>query len=87
MRLLSLLSLSLLLHPIWALVTLQTIRNLTTLTDEAKDRVVESGAVVVDQMARILGGQVMLGGGEEGEEGEVEDVSFDLTLRFALNWR
>jgi len=73
MRFLSLLALSLVLQPILGLVTLQTIRNLTTLTDECKERVVESGAVVVDQMARILGGQVVLAGGEEGE---VEDVSF-----------
>jgi len=71
MRFLSLITLSLVLQPIFGLVTLQTIRNLTALTDECKERIVESG-VVVDQMARILG-QVVFGGQDEGE---VEDVSF-----------
>ncbi len=58
-------------------MTLDTIRNLTKVTDECKERVVESGGVVVDAMVRGLGGirvgagQVVLGGGEE----EVEDVS------------
>lgn len=60
----------------WALITLDTIRNLTKVTDECKERVVESGGVVVDAMVRGLGGisagQVVLGGGDE----EVEDVSF-----------
>lgn len=60
----------------WGLVTLDTIRNLTEVTDECKERVVESG-VVVDAMVRGMGGdgaggQVVFGGGEE----EVEDVSF-----------
>lgn len=60
----------------WGLVTLDTIRNLTKVTDECKERVVESGGVV-DAMVRGLGGigvgegQVVFGGGEE-----VEDVSF-----------
>ncbi len=59
------------------MVTLGTIRNLTAVTDECKERIVESGSVVVDGMARVLGGvgagQVVLGGGDE----EVEDVSLD----------
>jgi hypothetical protein len=74
----------LLLQPISALVTLQTIRNLTTLTDECKDRIVESGNVMVDGMARVLGGvqvgQVVLDGG--GDEEEVEDVSCSYFLFF-----
>ena len=61
-------------------MTLATIRNLTAVTDECKDRIVESGGVVIDEMARVLGGlgvrggagQVVLNGGDE----EVEDVSF-----------
>jgi len=64
-----------LLHPVSGLVTLQTIRNLTAVTDECKERIVESGGVTVDGMARVLGGvggQVILGGGDEEE---VEDVS------------
>jgi hypothetical protein len=61
----------------WGLVTLDTIRNLTAVTDECKERIVESGNVVVEGMPRVLGGvgagQVVLGGGDE----EVEDVSFE----------
>ncbi len=34
----------------WGLVTLDTIRNLTKVTDECKGRIVESGGVVVDAM-------------------------------------
>jgi hypothetical protein len=77
MHFLSLITLSLVLQPIWCLVTLQTIRNLTALTDESKERIVESGTVVVDQLARVLGGQLVLGGGDEEE---VEDVSIDFFL-------
>ncbi|KAH8781530.1 hypothetical protein F5882DRAFT_406357 [Hyaloscypha sp. PMI_1271] len=66
-----LIALSLILQPIAGLVTLQTIRNLTTLTDECKDMIVDSGGVVVDELARVLGGgQVVLNSGEE----EVEDA-------------
>jgi uncharacterized protein GlcG (DUF336 family) len=71
---------SLILQPISGLVTLQTIRNLTAVTDECKERIVEGGGVVIDEMARVLGGlgvrggssQLVLNGGDE----EVEDVSF-----------
>lgn len=61
------------------LVTLQTIRNLTALTDEYKERIVESGNVMVDGMARVLGGagQVVLSGGD-GEE--VEDASIPFSV-------
>ena len=56
-------------------MTLQTIRNLTVLTDECKDMIVDSGGVVVDELARVLGGgQVVLNSDEE----EVEDVSSDI---------
>jgi hypothetical protein len=72
-----LVALSFFLQLSWGLVTLDTIRNLTTVTNECKERIVESGSVVVDGMARVLGGvgagQVVLGGGDE----EVEDVSLD----------
>jgi hypothetical protein len=64
-----------------ALVTLQTMRNLTVLTRECKEKIVGSGEVdggLVDEMARVLGGvggeQVLLRGGDE-DGGEVEDVS------------
>jgi hypothetical protein len=74
-------------HLTHALVTLQTIRNLTQATDESRERIVESGAVgdtegvvEIDEMARVLGGVGVGGGqavlGRDGEEGEVEDVSF-----------
>lgn len=78
-QLLITLSLVLLLQPISGLVTLQTIRNLTALTDECKERIVESGNVA-HGIAGMLGGfgrgagQVVFGGGE-GDGDEVEDVS------------
>jgi len=69
------------------LVTLQTIRNLTEVTDECRERILESwsGSVsggevegaVIDEMARVLGGvggQVVLT--VDGDKEEVEDVSF-----------
>jgi hypothetical protein len=68
------------------LVTLQTIRNLTGVTDECRERILESGGVsgnagevVIDEMARVLGG-VGVGGGQavlrgDGDGEEVEDVS------------
>ena len=67
------------------LVTLDAIRNLTAVTDECKGRIVESGSVVIDEMARVLGGigggagQVVLGGGDE----EVEDVSSTFSAFFS----
>jgi hypothetical protein len=66
-----LVALSFFLQLCWGLVTLDTIRNLTAVTDECKERIVESGSVVVEEMARMLGGvgagQMVLGGGDEGE--------------------
>jgi hypothetical protein len=80
-----LVALSIFLQLGWGLVTLDTIRNLTAVTDECKERIVQSGSVVVDEMARVLGGigagQVVLGGGDE----EVEDVSFYFFC-FLGNW-
>jgi hypothetical protein len=71
-----------------ALVTLQTITNLTEVTDQCRERIVQGGAVgnregvvEIDEMARVLGGiDGGLGGGQtvlrgEDDEGEVEDVS------------
>jgi hypothetical protein len=79
-----LVALSIFLQLCWGLVTLDTIRNLTAVTDECKERIVESGSVVVDEMARVLSGvgagQVVLGGGDE----EVEDVSLDFGLFLVL---
>jgi hypothetical protein len=69
-----------------ALLTLQTMRNLTEITEECRERIVGAELDVVgevDGMARVLMGvedQTVLRGGhdeDEGEdEGEVEDVSF-----------
>jgi hypothetical protein len=78
-----LIALSLILQPIAGLVTLQTTRNLTTLTDECKDMIVDSGGVVVDELARVLGGgQVVLNSGEE-----VEDVSSDVCSWDGYRWK
>jgi hypothetical protein len=75
-----LVALSFFLQLCWGLVTLDTIRNLTAVTDECKERIVESGSVVVEEMARMLGGvgagQMVLGGGDE----EVEDVRSDFWI-------
>jgi hypothetical protein len=70
------------------LVTLQTIRNLTEVTDECRERILESGSVsgnagevVIDEMARVLGGvgvgggQAVLRGDGDGDGEEVENVS------------
>ncbi|PMD53727.1 uncharacterized protein K444DRAFT_618914 [Hyaloscypha bicolor E] len=78
-----LIALSLIFQLIAGLVTLQTIRNLTTLTDECKDMIVDSGGVVVDELARVLGGgQVVLNSGEE-----VEDVSSDVCSWDGYRWK
>jgi hypothetical protein len=66
------------LTPIFALVTLQTIRNLTIVTNECRDRItssggVEGGRVEIDPMVQVLGGQAVLSGDDDGEE--IEDVS------------
>ena len=79
-----LIALSLILQPIAGLVTLQTIRNLTALTDECKDMIVDSGGVVVDELARVLGGgQVVMNSGED----EVEDVSSDICSCDGDRWK
>ena len=67
-----------------ALVTLDTIRNLTITTDECRERILESGKVDlgdgdVDGMVRALDGfagqEILSGHGGNGEDGdEVEDV-------------
>jgi hypothetical protein len=62
------------------LVTLQTIRNLTAVTDECKERIVESRGVVADEMSRVLSGTGVVGGAGQvvlysGDDEEVEDVS------------
>jgi hypothetical protein len=68
-------------HLTHALITLQTIRNLTELTDDCRERITGitvEGLVEIDEMARVLGRtqQVMLTGGDEDEDGdEVEVVS------------
>jgi len=63
-------------------VTLQTIRNLTVVTDECRERITGTGvvgsgeaAIEIDEMARVLGGggQVVLRGGEDDGE-EVEET-------------
>jgi hypothetical protein len=78
-----LIALSLIFQPIAGLVTLQTIRNLRALTDECKDMIVDSGGVVVDELARVLGGgQVVLNSGEE-----VEDVSSDVCFWDGYRWK
>jgi hypothetical protein len=62
-----------------ALITLETIRNLTSTTDECRGRITALGTVQeVDPMARALGGvsQVVVSGGAGGgDEEEVEVVS------------
>ena len=69
-------------HLTLALITLQTIRNLTELTDDCRERitgVTVEGPVEIDEMARVLGGtqQVMLTGrDEDGDEVEVVSCSF-----------
>jgi hypothetical protein len=84
LSLLLLIALSLILQPIAGLVTLQTIRNLTTLTDECKDMIVDSGGVVVDELARVLGGgQVVMNSGKD----EVEDVSSDICSCDGDRWK
>ena len=65
-----------------ALVTLQTIRNLTDATDGYRGRIEELGSVGVS-LGGSGGGQVVFGigvgekevGGGGGDEGEIEDVS------------
>jgi hypothetical protein len=66
------------LTPICALVTLQTIRNLTTVTNECRERItssrdVEGGRVEIDPMVQVLGGQAVLSGDDDDGE-EIEDV-------------
>lgn len=67
-----------------ALVTLQTIRNLTDATDGYRGRIEELGSVGVGvSVGGSGGGQVVFGigvggkevGGGGGNEGEIEDVS------------
>ena len=65
-----------------ALITLQTIRNLTELTDDCRTRITGTtieGQVEIDEMARVLGGvgrgQMVMGSGDEDGD-EVEVVSF-----------
>jgi hypothetical protein len=61
-----------------AFIQQETIRNLTIITDECRERIVSLGSVSqVDEMARVLGGagQTVLRGGGDDED-EVEDVSF-----------
>jgi len=66
-----------------ALLTLQTMRNLTEITDECRERIVGAeigGSVVIgeDPMVRVLGGvgggQTVLRGGHDEDDGEVEDT-------------
>jgi len=57
-------------HLVLALVTLDTIRDLTSLTDECRDRITDEGDVI--QLPGTL--QVHLGSGQE-DGGEIEDVS------------
>jgi len=68
-------------HLIAGLVTLQTIRNLTEVSNECRERIVGSRGegeierVVIDEMARVLGGiggQAILRGDGDGED--VEDT-------------
>ncbi len=61
-----------------AFIQQETIKNLTIITDECRERIVSLGSVSqVDEMARVLGGagQTVLRGGADDED-EVEDVSF-----------
>ncbi|CZR58087.1 uncharacterized protein PAC_07977 [Phialocephala subalpina] len=58
------------------LVTLETIRDLTKLTDELRERILETGPasrVERDPMVEVLGGQRVLGGGDEDGD-DIEDV-------------
>ena len=76
------------LTPICALVTLQTIRNLTTVTNECRERITSSGdvegvRVEIDPMVRVLGGQAVLSGDDDDGE-EIEDVSPSLTSQRRL---
>lgn len=57
-------------HLVLALVTLDTIRDLTSLTDECRDRITDEGDVI--QLPGTE--QVHLGSGQE-DGGEIEDVS------------
>lgn len=73
-------------HLTHALITLQTIRNLTELTDDCRERIAGitvEGLVEIDEMARVLGGtqQVTLtGGDEDGDEVEVVSCSFSFSV-------
>ena len=65
------------LNGICALVTLQTIRDLTAVTNGCHERITssgnaEGGRVEIDLMVRVLGGQVVLSGDDDGKE--IEDV-------------
>lgn len=66
-------------HLTCALLTFQTMGNLTVITDECREHIVDESEVVgeVDDIARVLmGDQRMLRGGNEDEdEMEIEDVS------------
>lgn len=75
MQILSTLSLLLLGSVANALITRESIRNLTAVTDEMRGRIVSLGRVQeVDPLVRALGGvQEVLG---EADEEEVESVSF-----------
>ena len=58
-----------------ALVTLDTIRNLTVGTDGYRERITELGEVRVEDARQVVLLENGRGGGDE-ERGEVEDVSF-----------
>ncbi|TVY27865.1 hypothetical protein LHYA1_G003078 [Lachnellula hyalina] len=64
-------------HLTCALLTLQTMRNLTVITDECREHIVDGSETLgeVDEMARaLMGDQRLLRGGNEDEHGmEVED--------------
>lgn len=60
-------------HLIHALITQSSIRNLTAVTDDCRAQITGVSGDS-DGMARVLMGQVVLGGGGE-DDGEIEDVS------------